>query len=134
MVVYGAFTHLLFAAFVPLDVLVNLTSMGTLIAFAIVSLGVIILRRTQPDLPRGYKVPLYPLLPIASVAFCGYLIIGLPLDTFTLAFAVARMPGWVGHIREQLAVARLVRPEAEYVGPAPRAFAPLAERATEVVQ
>lgn len=72
------------AAFVPLDVLVNLTSMGTLIAFAIVSLGVIILRRAQPDLPRGYRVPLYPLLPIASVAFCGYLIIGLPLDTWAL--------------------------------------------------
>jgi APA family basic amino acid/polyamine antiporter len=75
------------AAFVPLDVLVNLTSMGTLIAFAIVSLGVIILRRSQPDLPRGYKVPLYPLLPAASVVFCAYLIIGLPLDTWAL-FAV----------------------------------------------
>ena len=68
----------------PLDVLVNLTSMGTLIAFAIVSAGVIILRRTRPDLPRGYKVPLYPALPIASVAFCGYLILGLPWDTFAL--------------------------------------------------
>jgi APA family basic amino acid/polyamine antiporter len=55
------------AAFVPLDVLVNLTSMGTLIAFAIVSLGVIILRRTQPDLPRGYRVPLYPVVPVLSV-------------------------------------------------------------------
>ncbi len=47
----------LLAAFVPLDTLVNLTSMGTLIAFAIVSLGVVILRRTQPDpaarLPRA---------------------------------------------------------------------------------
>jgi APA family basic amino acid/polyamine antiporter len=75
------------AAFVPLDVLVNLTSMGTLIAFAIVSLGVIILRRTQPDLPRGYRVPLYPVVPVVSVAFCGYLIIGLPLDTWAL-FAV----------------------------------------------
>lgn len=75
------------AAFVPLDVLVNLTSMGTLIAFAIVSLGVIILRRTQPDLPRGYKVPLFPALPAASVAFCGYLIWKLPLDTWAL-FAV----------------------------------------------
>jgi citrate synthase len=54
--------------------------------------------------------------------------LGLPLDTFTLAFAVARMPGWVGHIREQLGVARLVRPEAAYVGPGPRAFTPLAGR------
>lgn len=72
------------AAFVPLNVLVNLTSMGTLIAFAIVSAGVIILRRTRPDLPRGYKAPFYPVLPIASVAFCIYLIAGLPWDTFAL--------------------------------------------------
>jgi citrate synthase len=56
--------------------------------------------------------------------------LGLPLDTFTLAFAMARMPGWVAHIREQLAVARLVRPEAAYVGPEPRPFAPLAGRPT----
>lgn len=75
------------AAFVPLDVLMNLTSMGTLIAFAIVSLGVIILRRIQPDLPRGYKVPLYPVLPVLSVAFCGYLVWKLPVDTWVL-FAV----------------------------------------------
>jgi amino acid transporter len=51
---------------------------------AIVSLGVIILRRTQPDLPRGYRVPLYPVVPLLSVAFCGYLIVGLPLDTWIL--------------------------------------------------
>ncbi|NTU83278.1 MAG: tungsten formylmethanofuran dehydrogenase [Chloroflexales bacterium] len=54
--------------------------------------------------------------------------LGLPLDAFTMAFAIARMPGWVGHIGEQLAVPRLVRPEAEYVGPAPRAFVPLSAR------
>lgn len=54
--------------------------------------------------------------------------LGFPLDTFTLAFAIARLPGWVAHVREQLGVARLVRPEAAYVGPPPRAFAPLAQR------
>jgi len=54
--------------------------------------------------------------------------LGLPLDTFTLAFAIARLPGWVGHIREQLSVTRLVRPEAEYVGPAPRTFIALVDR------
>ena len=74
----------LLAALVPLDVLVNLTSMGTLIAFAAVSAGVIILRRRRPDLSRGYTVPFYPLLPLASVAFCLYLIAGLPADTFLL--------------------------------------------------
>ncbi len=72
------------AAFIPLDVLMNLTSMGTLIAFAIVSLGVIILRRTQPDLPRGYKVPLYPVVPVLSVIACAYLTWKLPKDTWLL--------------------------------------------------
>jgi APA family basic amino acid/polyamine antiporter len=74
----------LLAAVVPLDVLVNLTSMGTLIAFAAVSIGVILLRRRRPDLPRGYRVPLYPVLPILSVVACLYLIVGLPVDTFLL--------------------------------------------------
>ncbi len=80
----------IFAALAPLDVLVNLTSMGTLIAFATVSAGVIILRRTQPSLSRGYQVPLYPLLPTTSVAFCLYLIAGLPADTYLLFAA------WIG--------------------------------------
>ncbi len=75
------------AAMIPLDVLANLTSMGTLIAFAVVSLGVIILRRTRPDLPRGFHVPLFPVIPIISVCFCVYLIIELPWDTYAL-FAV----------------------------------------------
>jgi APA family basic amino acid/polyamine antiporter len=75
------------AAVVPLDVLVNLTSMGTLIAFATVSAGVIVLRQSRPDLPRGYRVPFYPALPVASVVFCLYLIAGLPWNTYAL-FAV----------------------------------------------
>ncbi len=74
----------LLAALIPLDVLANLTSMGTLIAFAVVSTGVIILRRTRPDLKRGYMVPLFPYVPILSVLFCVYLIIELPWDTYML--------------------------------------------------
>jgi basic amino acid/polyamine antiporter, APA family len=64
--------------------------MGTLVAFTVVSIGVMILRRTQPDLPRGFRVPLYPIVPILSAAFCLYLISGLPYTTFAL-FAV-----WLG--------------------------------------
>lgn len=74
----------LIAGLVPLDVLINLTSMGTLVAFTVVSIGVMILRRTQPDMPRGVRVPLFPIVPLASIAFCIYLIQGLPLDTFGL--------------------------------------------------
>ena len=41
-----------------------MTSIGTLVAFLIVSIGVMVLRRTAPDLPRGFRVPLYPVVPI----------------------------------------------------------------------
>lgn len=78
------------AALVPLDVLANLTSMGTLVAFTAVSLSVVILRRRRPDLPRGFRVPLYPLVPLASLACCLMLIAALPRDTYLL-FAV-----WIG--------------------------------------
>lgn len=74
----------LLAGLVPLDALVDLTSMGTLVAFAVVSIGVMVLRRTQPDLPRGFRVPLYPVTPVLSVLFCLYLIQGLPPVTFYL--------------------------------------------------
>ncbi|BFV57633.1 amino acid permease [Kitasatospora sp. CMC57] len=80
------------AAFVPLDILTDLTSLGTLVAFSVVSVGVIILRRTQPDLPRGFKVPGYPVVPVLSVGFCVYLILKLhPLTYvfFGAALAVA---------------------------------------------
>lgn len=72
------------AALVPLDVLANLTSMGTLVAFTAVSLSVMILRRRRPDLPRGFRVPLYPLVPLASLACCLMLIAALPRDTYLL--------------------------------------------------
>jgi len=82
-VIVGLFVALL-GALVPLDVLANLTSMGTLVAFSVVSIGVMVLRRTQPDVPRGFRVPLYPFVPLLSVAACIYLIQGLPLTTFAL--------------------------------------------------
>ncbi len=68
----------------PLDVLTDLTSMGTLVAFTIVSLGVLVLRRTRPQLARGFAVPLFPLTPILSVLACLYLVCGLPAATFLL--------------------------------------------------
>ncbi len=78
------------AGFVPLDFLIDLTSMGTLVAFTVVSIGVIALRRIAPDLPRGFRVPGYPVVPGLSIAFCLYLISGLSGITFAL-FAL-----WLG--------------------------------------
>jgi basic amino acid/polyamine antiporter, APA family len=70
------------AATLPLNVLSQLVSMGTLLAFAIVCGGVLLLRRTDPDLARPFRVPLVPYLPIAGVLACLYLMIGLPLSTW----------------------------------------------------
>lgn len=75
------------AGFVPADVIWDLTSMGTLVAFMVVSAGVIVLRRRQPDVPRGFKVPLYPLTPVLSIVACLYLLGSLEDVVFKL-FAV----------------------------------------------
>jgi amino acid transporter len=56
--------------------------MGTLVAFIVVSLGVIVLRRTRPDLPRAFRVPGYPVTPILAIAACLYLIVGLGWSTY----------------------------------------------------
>jgi APA family basic amino acid/polyamine antiporter len=75
------------AAFVPLRELVELVNIGTLFAFMIVSAGVIVLRRTQPDLPRPFRCPLVPWLPLAAIAACAYLMSPLPAITW-IRFAV----------------------------------------------
>ncbi|KGE17215.1 amino acid permease [Paenibacillus wynnii] len=68
--------------FVPLDRLVNLTSIGTLFAFLIVSLGIISLRASNPELKRGFKVPWVPFIPLLSAAACGYLMYNLGSETW----------------------------------------------------
>jgi APA family basic amino acid/polyamine antiporter len=70
------------AAFVPLVDLVELVNIGTLFAFVIVSGGVIVLRRTEPDLPRPFRCPFVPWLPMLSIAACIYLMTPLPLATW----------------------------------------------------
>jgi len=62
------------AALFPIDFLAELVSSGTLLAFMMVSVSVIVLRRTRPDAPRPFRVPLVPLIPIVSILVCGYLI------------------------------------------------------------
>jgi len=64
----------LLAGLIPINFLAEMTSIGTLVAFLVVSIGVMVLRRTHPDLPRGFKVPLYPLTPVLSIAGCVWII------------------------------------------------------------
>src|SRR4051812_313011 len=72
----------LLSAFIPLDYLWDLVSIGTLVAFIVVSLGVLILRRTRPDLQRGFKVPGYPVTPFLAIAACLYILSGLHWYTY----------------------------------------------------
>jgi APA family basic amino acid/polyamine antiporter len=60
----------LFAALVPISILGEMTSIGTLFAFVIVCIGVMVLRRTRPDLNRPYRVPWVPLIPVLGIAVC----------------------------------------------------------------
>lgn len=62
------------ASLFPIDFLAELVSSGTLLAFMMVSVSVIVLRRTRPDAPRPFRVPWVPLVPIVSILVCGYLI------------------------------------------------------------
>jgi APA family basic amino acid/polyamine antiporter len=64
----------------------DLANIGTLFAFIIVSAGVIVLRRTQPDRPRGFRVPGSPITPAISIVFCLVLMMALPLETWLRFF------------------------------------------------
>jgi APA family basic amino acid/polyamine antiporter len=70
------------AGFVPISLLGELVSIGTLFAFVIVGTGIIILRSSNPALHRPFKVPLSPFIPIATVVSAAYLMNSLPLDTW----------------------------------------------------
>jgi APA family basic amino acid/polyamine antiporter len=70
------------AALIPLSEIVKLVNIGTLFAFVLVNIGVIILRRTRPDMPRSYKVPFSPWFPLIGIAFAVYLMADLPLSTW----------------------------------------------------
>ena len=72
----------LFAAFVPARVVGEMTSIGTLFAFILVCIGVIIMRVKMPDAPRAFRTPLVPLVPILGVAVCLFMMVFLPLDTW----------------------------------------------------
>ena len=70
------------AGILPIGLLGELVSIGTLLAFVIVCMGVMILRKTRPDIPRPFKTPLVPLIPILGVIICLAQMAALPLDTW----------------------------------------------------
>lgn len=77
------------AMFTTIDEMVDLTNIGTLFAFILVCIGIIILRHKEPDRPRSFKVPFVPWVPLLGIAACLYLMMGLPWITWI------RFAGWL---------------------------------------
>ncbi len=73
-----------------IDTFAELSNIGTLFAFVVVSIGVIVLRKKQPERPRSFKVPFVPFVPILSIVCCVILMMGLPLLTWIRFFV------WLG--------------------------------------
>ncbi|RLJ77146.1 amino acid permease [Pedobacter alluvionis] len=72
----------LFAAFVPMNVVGEMTSIGTLLAFLMVCVGILILRKTDPEAKRPFRVPLVPLIPILGILTCIAMMVFLPWETW----------------------------------------------------
>jgi APA family basic amino acid/polyamine antiporter len=91
-----------FSAIADIDEIVQLTNIGTLFAFVLVSIGIIVLRRREPDRPRRFRVPFVPLTPLLGIGSCLLLMAGLPLLTwirFVLWLAVGLVLYFVYGIR-----------------------------------
>lgn len=99
----------LVAGLTPVGVLEEMVNIGTLSAFVLVSIGVIVLRRKRPDLARGFRVPLTPWLPLLSALICAYLMLNLSIETwlrfliwlavgFAIYFAYSRQHAKLGRV------------------------------------
>jgi APA family basic amino acid/polyamine antiporter len=105
------------AALVPLTKIAELVNIGTLFAFLLVNIGVVVLRRTKPDLERPFRVPFVPVFPIIGGALCIYLMTKLPGDTWW-RFAIWLVIGLAmyfvyGRKHSRLRHGDVVNPEAE---------------------
>ena len=81
------------ATFFPIGALEEMVNIGTLFAFVLVSVGVVILRRTRPDLHRGFRTPMVPLVPVLSVLACLWLMLNLTVETW-LRFVIWMLIGF----------------------------------------
>ncbi|MEU6221083.1 amino acid permease [Streptomyces sp. NPDC047022] len=107
------------AGFTSLSELAALVNIGTLFAFVVVAIGVVILRRTRPDLPRSFRTPFVPVLPIVSVGASLWLMLNLPTVTW-LRFAGWLLVGFVLYFLYGRTHSRLARREGAVTGDVPR--------------
>jgi APA family basic amino acid/polyamine antiporter len=102
----------LVAGFTPIDVVAELTNIGTLAAFVLVSLAVLILRRTQPDLHRAFRVPGVPVIPLLSIIASLVLIVSLPWITM-LRFLIWLALGIIIYFAYSISHSHLVQQRTE---------------------
>lgn len=77
------------AGLFPIGILGEMVSIGTLLAFIIVCFGIILLRKREPDAPRGFRTPWVPFVPIMGMLVCFVEMVSLPIGTWT------RLLGWM---------------------------------------
>ncbi len=104
------------AAFTPIDRLGSLTSIGTLFAFVVACIGIIVMRKSQPDLPRPFRTPLVPLVPILGVIINLALMAGLGLITW-VAFLIWMAIGLVVYFSYSRNTSELNKAGVESVSP-----------------
>ena len=80
-IITGVFVGV-FAAVAPIEEVIELTNIGTLFAFVIVAVGILVLRKIDPDRPRPFRTPFVPVVPILAILSCMWLMLGLPLITW----------------------------------------------------
>ena len=103
------------AGITPIGMLEQMVNIGTLSAFVLVSVGVIVLRRKRPDLKRGFTVPLSPWLPALSALICTYLMLNLSLETWA-RFLIWLALGFAIYFAYGMRKSRLA--EGEWLNPA----------------
>ena len=115
----GAFISL-FAGLVPIHVVGEMCSIGTLLAFVMVCVGVLIMRKREPDAPRSFRTPWVPVVPILGIVTCLVMMLSLPGDTWIrlfvwLAIGLLIYFGY-GKKHSKLAQGQLVKPTVEPAG------------------
>jgi len=97
----------------PIVNLFLLDSIGTLVAFSVVALGVLVLRRTHADLDRPFRIPGYPVTPLLTIAACVWILIGLPMTTWVifLAWLAIVMAFYLAYGRRNATLNTYVDPE-----------------------
>jgi APA family basic amino acid/polyamine antiporter len=103
------------AGFFPIALLGELGSIGTLLAFVIVCFGVMILRYSRPNIPRPFRTPLVPIVPILGILICGYMMYTLPPDTW-IRLIVWMAIGLIIYFGYSMGHSRVARQPAEAAG------------------